>query len=247
MIKRLIAVLCAIALLSSQAWSYSIFLGDGQWEIAILGCGEDTTDATTHTSLIVPPNVGAPTHRDALFVVGVIGEDNATSFSISALTYTPTGQSAVTLTEHVDSSTVSTTSLVVTGFYSGIVRNGADNGGNFSLTWSEAVTGAALCFWVITNGTSFANGTSQFQTSSAAITISTNVTTQQFAFGICTADTAGQTTTWTGLTERSDGTGTEFTVTTGSATGVSGTPLAITCDMTGTGDSIGSSMVLNSQ
>ncbi len=199
--------------------------------ITFIGCTGDATDLTTYTFTNHATGVAGARKT----IVGVGAADAATDFNVSSVSV-----GGVSATEVVDSADVN--SLVQSAIY--IIDNPSGTTATIDVTWSEAVTGAAICVWAaydVLSETATATAT-QFQTSSAAITLSLNVNADSIAVGMSSCRDGLQTTTWAGMTERAD-TSVETSTHAYSAadTQTSGAPLAVTADWSGASDSIGAS------
>jgi len=162
--------------------------------ITFLQCAGDATDLTTYT--FATQNTGTAS-ADRYTLVGVTGEDADTVFTVS--TVTVGGDSATEVTEDGGLG-VSINSAMY------IMANSAGTSEDIVVTFSEAVTAAAVCLWQVNNLTS---GTAHdFASDNASGGAAANLTMDFAALGvgaaICGNTTDTNTFTWTGMTESSD-------------------------------------------
>lgn len=193
--------------------------------ITFLQCAADVTNLTTYT--FATQNTGTAS-SDRYTLVGVTGEDDATAFTVS--TVTVGGDSATELTEDAGAG-VSINSAMY------LVANTAGTSEEIVVTFSEAITAAAICLWQVNNLTS---GTahdvaSDTAAGGGAASLAMDFNALGVGAAICgnTGDT--NTFTWTGMTESSDADLGEHRVSSAehTDTGAGETARAIDCDPSG--------------
>ena len=241
--KRLLASLFALALLTTGALAWFV-AGEqlhgfevvtvpppgGGPTISAAGCTSDVTNASSYT--FNSHAIGAEGSLRKIVAL-VSAEDGATTFSISSVT-----MDTLSMTKVVES--VTTGALVNTSIY--ILGDNVGTTANFVVTPSEAMTNLTICVYAtydLTSATADATN-NDFETASAAQTLDINTTASGIALAICGSASAAAVTTWTGLTEAIDTNHAEGTYSTADLAPTSAaTPLAVTCDLTGTDDSAG--------
>lgn len=205
--------------------------------VTFVGCTENEGNNTTY-SFAGHATGDADAARTT--VVGVLAEDDATNFTINSGTI---GGVAATLM----GSGGSDTGALVNARFMGLA-NPAGTTATIAFTLSEAGTAGAICVWSVLDLTSLTPTAENqdFETSSASMTLGVNTTADGVVLGISTSAVAGATTTWTGLSERADGSLAEFSFSAADfdEDGTPSTPLAITSDHTGTADAVGKVIVL---
>jgi hypothetical protein len=236
LLRILIAAIYLVAATTAQAGflinSYAVAPGTPIASITFLQCAESTSDLTTYT--LATQNVG--TASADRYTIGTISStDSVGTYTTS--TVTVGGDSA---TINVDQGASSPFSAVIFA-----VANPAGTSEDVVITFSEAITGVRLCLWQannITSATAVAT-TSATAGSGGPITLSINVSSLGVAVGVCSINNTTPTYVWTGLTEREDSTGTEFNLSAADFTNDNSadSPLAITCDPTGSNTNVGAS------
>lgn len=210
MLRRLVSLFAALLLCASQASANFVInpyvFGAGAPVVALYRatCATSTTDTNAYTfngNTITGLSDGA----SVLIVVGVMAEDNATTYTIDDVTIEGTSGSEV----------VDEGGAVIVS--SGIWQRGAITGAasvDVTVTFSEAVTGAAVCIWALENLDSTtaqgSDGTSQADSNSAITFVLGTPSGGGYALGICTSQSATLTTTWTVLTEVQDANSAEY-------------------------------------
>jgi hypothetical protein len=214
----------------------------------MVACLSDTTDATTYNPVAWQSLSTGRSDEDAVSIwVGVIGEDGATNFNQGSVSV-----DASAYTEVIDEAGSGlVNSVLYRANYSGnttsFIKNAAQV--NVSVTFSEAVTGAAVCVFTIKGADASGAGpgnspTADDDTASGAVVLDNagSLLAGKVVMGVCGSQDATVTTTWSGLTEATDDTNAEFSyssaylvVPNGSVPGT----LAITCDYSGAGDATG--------
>jgi hypothetical protein len=192
-------------------------------------CVADNTDQTTYTFTDVSTgmNDGLP----GMVVVGVAAEDAAATYSISSAT-----ANGETLFNQAFSNTgTGYAAMLIT---LGEVRNWSLV--DVSITFSEAITGAVVCVWGVTDAQSPAWVWAQAAGDAAAAAMNFFVAGAQtgaYWFGICTGVSGATTFTWTSgalaETEHEDVNGAEIQYSTASAPGSGIGTRNNTCDAAG--------------
>jgi hypothetical protein len=242
--KRLLASLFALALLTTGALAWFV-AGEqlqgfsvttepppagGDPTISAQGCTADVTNANLYT--FTAHAIGTASATRAVVIL-VTAEDGTTAFSIGTLTL-----DAVSATKVVESTQAG--ELVNAAIF--IISDTSGTTGDIVVDPNEAITSLTICVYAVYDLTSLtADATNNdFETASAAQTLDINTTSPGIALAICGSGSAAATTTWTGLTEAVDTNHAEGTYSTGELAPTSAaTPLAVTCDLTGTDDSAG--------
>lgn len=196
--------------------------------------GHSIADATIYTFSSKSLGIAATGRR---IIVGILGRDSATAFSISGVTC-----GGVAMAEVVDSNNAG--SFVQAAIY--ILQVDAGTSADIVATFSEAITSAACVVWAaydLASSTAVAS-IAAFQTASANLVLSLNVSAGGVAVGVTMNNKAGSpgvTVTWAGLAEDMNadiGAAVEGTYSGASGT-TAGTPLTVGADWTGTDDAIG--------
>lgn len=225
-----LAIQPALAGFLLNSYRFAAAGGGGTPTYSALGCTQDSANLTTYT--FASANVGTAA-ADRLTVVGVVGEDAAATFSISSVTVggdatTSIGQSATTDT------------IVMAGMFR--FDNASGTAEDIVVTFSEAVTGAAICVWAV-YGLSSSTPTDSAvanNTSGGVLTLDNDVSADGIHLGVGIGLTSAMTVTWAGLTVVEDIAHTDFKTTTAEQNPGSGsTPLAITLDMSTSNDLAG--------
>jgi len=223
----------------------------------VVACVNDTTDATTYsggvwTGITLP---GINDRDTVAIMVTVVGEDDATSFGVNSMTVD--AQSMIELADQ------NGTGLVDAAVYRG--NNGGFSGNawfrnaatvDLSITFSEAVTGAAACVWAKRNSeTTGAGATSQVDDDTAGGTLTLSYTTpnqpQSSLVGMCISENQADTATWTVLSEVGETANAEFAYSWarldyGPGSGIDGVAtLTPTCDWSNANDNAGVTGGLN--
>lgn len=234
MIRRLAAILSALALFTSQAsagFLINSFSVRPLPTYSSLGCTNlgSGADPSTFTSV----NVGtADASRTTILSITA---DDGTTIDFSFIGVTIGGDSA---TEIVDTANVN--SRQQSAIYA--MANPAGTSENIVIDFSEAVADVTLCVYAAYNlnsSTAIASN-SGFDTSGGLLTLSVNTQDKGIAVGICGADSGSAAVTWVGLTEETDATGTGHFYSSAWLSNTSAaTPLTVSCDYAGTGDIAG--------
>lgn len=204
--------------------------------ISFVSCTADTSNSTTYTF----SSHATGTAGTRKTIVGVSGLDAATSFSVSSMTV---GGAAAA--ESVDNS-VDTGSLIQTAIY--IIDNPSGTTATIAVTFSEAITSASVCVWAAYDIISETpvDTANQFQTASANIDLSLDVSAGGVAVGMSAQNHTNLFGAWAGMTERSfavveNATNPEDHSQSSADTTTTGTPLTVGKDFTETADSAGTS------
>lgn len=205
--------------------------------VTFIGTTRSGSDLTTYT--FNDRDTGSPDPARTT-VVGIIADDGATNFTIDSGTI---GGVAATM---MGTGASDTGSLINARFMG--LANPSGTTATITVTMSEAVTGCAVIIWSVLNLLSL-TPTAQnqaFQTSSAAMTLDVNTTADGVVLGIAGSSAGGETTTWTGLAEVTDDNNVDYNSSAADfdEDATPATPLAITCDYTGTADSVGKVIAL---
>jgi hypothetical protein len=208
-----------------------VFAASTPASISFVGC----TGEPSGTGPFTFTNHATGTAGARKTIVGVVGQDGTTDFSISGVTV---GGNAAT--EAVDSADAG--SLVQAAIY--IIDNPTGTTATIVATFSEAINNAAICVWAAYDVVSEtkADFASNFQTAAAALTLDLDIPADGIAVGMSYTDANLQTVTWTGMTERSEtivSDGGSTSVFSGADSSTPGTPTSVSADWTGTDDSIG--------
>jgi hypothetical protein len=249
-IRLLTWLLCAVLSLSPGA-AYYVALPERMMPTpadVMVACLADTTDATTYNPVAWQSLSTGRADEDAVSLwVGVIGEDGVITFGVNSVSV-----DAAAFTEVVDEDG---SGLINSALYrannngntASYIKNTAQV--NVSVTFSEAVTGAAVCVFTI-KGTDVSGAgpgnsvTADDDTASGAVILTNagSLLAGKVVIGVCGSQDAAVTTTWTGLTEQTDAASAEFAyssaylvVPNGSVPGT----LTINCDYSGAGDATG--------
>lgn len=234
MMKRLAAILSALALTCSQAsagFLINSYAVKPPPTFSSLGCTNlgSGADPSTFTSV----NVG--TADAARTTILSITADDGTTIDFSFVGVTIGGDTA---TEVVDTANVN--SRQQSAVYA--MANPAGTSENIVVDLSEAVADITVCVYAAYNlNSSTAIASNQgFDTSGGVVTLSVNTQSGGIAVGICGADSGSASTTWVGLTEETDATGTGHFYSSAWLSGTSdASPRTISCDYAGTGDIAG--------
>lgn len=199
-------------------------------------CQSSATNATTYDfSGLTFAGVGEG--DTVMIVLGIAAEDDATDFSLSSATI-----EGVAATEVEDAASITTSSLVITGFYrSGNITGAASV--DVSVTFSEAVTGAAVCAWAsrADHADLNANNADSGWDTASGIMDSTcggaaGVTGDHYV--MTASDATGVSVTMFSLTEREDTTSTEFDFANADREDTEIFPDQATLDWSGSADSV---------
>jgi hypothetical protein len=216
----------------------------------MVACVADTTDLQTYDTGVFDAIVTGRSDEDLVSVwVAVFGEDAATAFGVNVVNIDG-GANFVEVVDEDGSGVVNTALYRANhaGSTSSFIRNTATV--DLSVTFSETVTGAAACVFTIANseisgaGVGGSGAVPDNDSVSGALIIdnTANLLVGKIVMGICGAEDASVTTTWTGITEQLDATNAEFSYSAAYLVIPAGTPegtLAITCDYSGAGDASG--------
>lgn len=232
MIRKLAAILCALALLTSQAfgdWMINSYrFGGITPAVTFIGCTASSSALTTYTFTSHSIGAGPRTH----VIVAVGAGDGLSAFSTN--TVTVAGNSATEIADQGGS-----------GIQNASLHIVADPGGTTAtivVTMSEAVLEAGVCVWsAILNSATPVSSIAAWDTASAPIALTLSSTAAGgVAVGYCNAGSSTLSATWANLTERLDNsTGWAFTSHTAADGSTAGGSLAVTCDYTGTADAVG--------
>lgn len=201
-------------------------------------CASDTSNLTTYTYTGITLTGVADTDPVAIWV-GIVAEDSAAAFQTTSATIE--GASATEVTDEGGSGTV--TSSIYRGNNHFVNAASVD----VSVTYSEAVTGSAVCVWALKDNvrvTGLGGGVNDDDAASGALvlTISQQFPAYSTLFGVSgSADV--DTTTWAVLTEGVDTDNGEFSYSAAhvTVTTTTSTP-AITSDYAGAGNATGCSV-----
>lgn len=162
--------------------------------VTFLQCHNDPDSIQNYT--ITSANVGTAS-ADRLTVIGIGTRDTATSFNVTSVTIG--GTAATELTDNAGAG------LVSAAFYS--LRNTAGTAEDIVINNSEALASLQVCVWQVNNAgaVTASDSATVFDTNSGAIVLDTDVPADGVALGFCTVQDATATTSWSALTERSDG------------------------------------------
>jgi len=199
--------------------------------ISFVSCTTSPDNQTTYT--FTDHATGTAGTRKT--IVGVSAEDNASDFSVNSMTV-----GGVSAAEVVDSANAS--SAIQSALY--IIDNPSGTTADIVVTFSEAVTSSSVCVFAaydISSETAVATA-SQFQTASANIVLSLNVSADGVAVGQSASQNPSETTTWAGLVENapescsvaSCASSAHYT-----EDATASSPLTVGSDWTSVGDSIG--------
>jgi hypothetical protein len=253
--RRVISLVCALALLGSSpgsAYQMQPFVRPAPADFMV-ACLADTADATTYNSAAWQSLSTGRADEDAVAVwVGVVGEDGTTTFGVNSVSIDGGAMQEVV---DEDGSGLINTALyransgapaITTSF----IKNAAQV--NISVTFSEAITGAAICVFTFKNSEMSGAGTPTLgfiaddDTASGALVLTLGagpVYTGKIIFGICASQDAAATTTWAVIAEQTDAASAEFSYSSAATVvpdATSSAAPAITCDYSGAGDSSGS-------
>ena len=192
-----------------------------------------TTDTNEYTFTDHATGTADGTRRT---IVGIVGEDGSNDFSVTGVTV-----GGVAATEVVD--TAAAGAAIQSAIY--IIDNPTGTTATIVVTFSEAITGAAVSVWAANNlASSTAVATNSGTNSSgAAITLSLNTQVEDIIVGVGGANVSSEAAVWAGLTEDAE------TAITGEAeisvahdtAATAETPRAITVDWSGTSQYAGAS------
>lgn len=163
--------------------------------ITFLQCAENDAAQTTYT--FSAQNTGTAS-ADRITYVGLVATDGNATYTINSVTVG--GDTATEITDNGGAGT---------GLNAGIyaIANSAGTSEDVVVTYSEAITGAAICLWQGNNSVVAATDTATvFDTNSGAVAgLDTDVPADGILIGICTIQQGGATHSWTaGPTERID-------------------------------------------
>jgi len=197
-------------------------------------CVSDTANATTYSSSFGTVGTGASASDTGLVVVGVTAEDGQTVFNVASMTIN--GSAATSLIDEGGVGIVDTAIFALPTE----ITNAATVA--VSVTFSEAISNATVCAWMITGLQSLTpvSVIKDDDTASGPLILTLpNTTPGGYALGVCNNSGVADSTTWTNLTEREDTQNAEsdYSNADGATTGGS---LAVTCDWTGANDASGS-------
>jgi hypothetical protein len=195
----------------------------------------DTANSTTYNSAgFQAAGTGAASAtQTGEIIVGVIGEDGASVFGVSSMTIN--GYAAIEITDENGTASID----------SAIYRSTVELAGttvNVSVTFTEPVTSAVICVWMLSNLQSITQVgvVSDPDAASGALVLTIPATTAGgFAVGLCANTGILDATTWTNLTEREDTQHGEADYSNADGTTAGGS-LAVTCDWTGANAAVGS-------
>ena len=233
--RKILAYLVALALLATQAAASNLLIDPYKFaapaSITFLQCAQDNGNNSTFT--FASQNTGTAS-ADRYTIIAIMGDDSATTFDVTSVTVG--GDAATEVADHGASGSMNDTALY-------ILANPAGTSETVAVTFSEAVVHASICLAQV-NGLISAtplDTAASFDTAAGAITLSVNTTAGGIAVGMCSTQTNGVSTIWTGLTERADENLSEAgAYSYADLEVVSGaTPLSITCDYTGGADTTG--------
>lgn len=196
--------------------------------VSYVGSTANAVGATTFT--FTDHATGTPGNRKT--IVAVSGADAATAFFISDV------QVGALEADVVIETAVESGSLMQAGLY--IINNPSGTTATIIVTFSEAVSSAAVAVWAAYDLDSITpvDTASQFQTSSAAVVLDLDVPGDGFAIALSNCN-ANQTTTWVGMTERDDTNISAAHSFSAADTATVGAPLSVSSDWAGTADAIG--------
>lgn len=236
--KRLIAILSALAYLAGSTIAQAGFLLNPYMtavalpSLSFAACTASTSDLTTYT--FSGHSVGA-LGTDRATVVTVLTQDALDTYNVSSVTIG--GDSATEIADTAGAQNKST------ALY--IMSNAAGTSEDIVVTMSEAVTEAAICVWAaysLSSLTAVASASASI-TGGAAINLNVNTSANGLVFAACSGN-AGNTTTWTGLTEaqaEADNESISYSPAHFTEDSSAATPLGVTCDYTGSGTGAGAS------
>lgn len=217
-------------LILNEMQGFSVVSG-GATSVTFLNCTSDTSNTDSYS---FGGQATGTASADRYTIIGVVGEDAASNFAVSSVTVG--GASATEIADEDG------TGLVNSAIY--IVANPDGTSETVEVGWSEPVTGTAICLWQANNladATAFSTAVDD-DTASGNLALSINTVALKISVGVCGVEASGNTTTWTGLTERDDNdAGAEFGYSAADFTedATASTPLSVDCNYTGTGDSTG--------
>lgn len=194
-------------------------------------CEHSAANATTYNFTTI--DTGSTATDTGLIVIVAMGEDGLATFGVNSVVV-----NGITMTEVIDEDG---TGIVDAALYRGPIEMQGGSLATVDVTFSEAVTSATVCAWLLKNLRSL-TPTSSVQdddTASGALVLTTGTTTAGgFVIGGCISQDTAVTTTWAVLTEVEDTTNTEADVSNADAA-ATGASMANTCDWSGTGDASG--------
>jgi hypothetical protein len=214
----------------------------------MVACLDSTTDATTYNPAAWQTLSTGRSDEDSVSIwLGIIGEDALSNFNQSSASVDGSGY--IEVIDEAGSGVMNSALYRANNNTNAAsyTKNAAQV--NVSVTFSEAVTGAAVCVFTI-KGTDVSGagpggtGTADDDTASGAVVLDQAgpLLAGKVVMGVCGSQDAAATTTWTGLTEQTDASNAEFSyssafvvVPDGSVPGT----LAITCDYSGANDATG--------
>jgi hypothetical protein len=240
MLRRFLAALTAIALLGWQALPSTAMLtvtemhgfnagGASTPSVTFVGCTASTTDATTYTYTDHATGTAA---ANRVNIIGVMAEDSADNFEVSTMTVG--GSSA---TERFDQSNVSYP--LEQALY--VFANASGTTATIEVTFSEAITGSAICVWAAYSlaSTTPVDTGSDNTPSGGLLSFSYSTPANSITVGIGT-DASNSAFAWDApMTERADaGAGTEFRYTAADLTSTAADTL-VDLNPGGAGDAMG--------
>lgn len=194
-------------------------------------CETSTSNATTYNFTTI--DTGSTATDTGLVVIVAMGEDSAVTFGVNGVTV-----NGIVYTEVVDEDG---TGIVDAALYRSPVEVQGGSLATVDVTFSEAVTSATVCAWMLKNLQSL-TPTSSIQdddTASGALVLTTGTTTSGgFVIGGCISQDTSVTTAWAVLTEREDTANAEHSYSNADAA-ATGASMSNTCDYSGTGDTSG--------
>lgn len=203
-------------------------------------CASSIANLTTYTFNGI--STGAAATDEGMAVIGISAEDGASTFTVSTATV---DSNAMHVLVDQGGSRVASAAIWATNNIQLVGLDTVD----VSVTFSEAITSAVVCVWIIKNArTSVADSTNSGSNNSGAlITLTLNPTVATgFGVGICNTALTGGTApfTWAVLTEQEDTESTEqhYTNADLAATGAS---MAVTCDTGGSGVTSGAAAAIH--
>lgn len=233
--KRFLASLFALVLLVQQASAG--FLINSYWfggavlpSLVRNGCTVSSADLTTYT--FTSHNVGTASATRTTVVL-IFAEDSGSSFNVTGVTIG--GDAATERTDR--GGTQGTNAAIYT------MLNTAGTAENIVVTHSEAVLSTVICvlgFYDLTSQTPVA-ATNAGNNAGTTMSVNVNTNANGLAAGMCADDGSVTGFAWTGLTEDQDAaiasesvySSADFTEDSSAAT-----PLAITCNPPGSGNTV---------
>lgn len=199
---RILSVLLSLLLIATQVaandWVMNSYrFGPANPSISFQACYNSTSDLTTYSFTSSDIGTAGATRT---VIVGVSGQDDAQDYGTTSVSIDGTAAN-----EQVDTGPGSASSAQ-TSIWTLNVASGTT--ATISVTFTEAVTGAAICVWAAydLNSAAVATATNKGNNASgSSVTLSLNVPANGIAVGMCTKSGGVSTTfTTTGMTERAD-------------------------------------------